>query len=228
LYQLSDNYNHGGRQTVSARELQHPVARQARKSYTKGRALLEKGNTSEAIPLLLKATILDPSFAGAHNDLAVAYLHEVQPVQAIEHLKAALESDPKLPEGYSNLAIAYMQTHDLVAAESAARQMLNVENGSTRAHLFLGMTLLFENKLTQEAIDQLTGAETEFPQASLMLGCVFVARGDIEMARSKLSNYLSSGSTWGREVGEQWLQVLDGALKTPRVPPSDFSLGIHN
>jgi Flp pilus assembly protein TadD len=198
-----------GRLTVSVRELRHRVPEKALKMYQKGRVLLEKRKAQDAIPLLQQSVNADPEFTAAQNDLAVAYLQQSQPHLAIEHLQRVLDCDPSFPEVDSNLAIAYIQAGQFTFAESAARQALKVNNGGNKARLILGVVLLLQNKFTQEAVDLLTRAESEFPEGGLMLARVFATRGDIAGAKSKILEYLAAGTERGRDLGQAWLQRLE-------------------
>jgi Flp pilus assembly protein TadD len=205
----AEDSNYRGRQTVSVRELRHRVPEKALKLYQKGRVLLEKRKTEDAIPLLQKSVNADPGFTAAQNDLAVAYLQQSQPDLAIEHLQTVLDCDPSFPEVDSNLAIAYIQAGQITSAESAARQALKVNSRGNKARLILGVVLLLQNKFTHEVVDLLTRAESEFPEAGLMLARVSAAHGDIAGAKSKIMKYLSTGTERGRDLGQSWLRVLE-------------------
>jgi Flp pilus assembly protein TadD len=199
----------GGSPTVSVYELQHEVPRRARKEYEKGEKLLEKGQFTEAIQPLSKATELDPEYPAAQNDLAAAYLEQTKPDDAIPHLQAAITIDPHYVPAYSNLAVAYLQRNELPAAENAARRMMNLGRGSPRARWMLGYVLVAQNKFTDETTSLLSRVESQFPEAGLLLGRVLAARGDISGAKSKITRYLSTGLRWGREMGKQWLELLN-------------------
>jgi Flp pilus assembly protein TadD len=211
----AEDSKYRGRQTVSVRELRHRVPEKALKLYQKGRVLLEKRKAEDAIPLLQKSVNADPGFTAAQNDLAVAYLQQSQPDLAIEHLQTVLDCDPSFPEVDSNLAIAYIQAGQITSAESAARQALKVNNRGNKARLILGVVLLLQNKFTHEVVDLLTRAESEFPEAGLMLARVSAAHGDIAGAKSKIMKYLSTGTERGRDLGQSWLLLLERAERKP-------------
>jgi len=205
----AEDSTYRGRLTVSVRELRHRVPEKAFKLYQKGRVLLEKRKTGDAIPLLQQSVNADPEFTSAQNDLAVAYLQQSQPDLAVQHLEAVVECDPMFPDAYSNLAIAHIAAGQVTPAESAARDALKLNNRGNKARLILGVVLLLQNKFTQETVDLLTRAESEFPEAGLMLARVSAARGDIAGAKARVVKYLSSGKERGRDLGEKWLLVLE-------------------
>jgi tetratricopeptide (TPR) repeat protein len=60
-------------------------------AYTEGRRLAREKGAMEAVPLLKRATELDPKFALAHSNLAVAYYNLNQNALAAEHIRQAFE-----------------------------------------------------------------------------------------------------------------------------------------
>jgi Tfp pilus assembly protein PilF len=84
--------------TFVATVLASPVwadARSAAKSQVEfGINVAQKGLWREAIYRWEKAVEIDPSYAAAHNDLAIAYEHEGQLDKARKAYERALELDP--------------------------------------------------------------------------------------------------------------------------------------
>jgi len=61
-------------------------------AFTEGRRLAREKGAIEAVPALKKAIELDPKFALAHSNLAVAYYNLNQNALAAEHIRQAFES----------------------------------------------------------------------------------------------------------------------------------------
>jgi len=194
---------------VTVHQLEHRPPSKARKTYGKGRRLLEKGQLSEAITWLGEAVAIDPEYSEAHNDLAAAYIRAGRPDQAIPLLKSTIDVDPHWGLAYFNLAVAYLSLNELSQAECTARRMAKIDAGSAQAGLVLGLSLTVENKFTLEAQAALTQAEPVFPEASLLLARILAGRGEIQAAKLKISTYLASPAMWGREMANEWLALLD-------------------
>ena len=82
--------------------------------YYLGRALLAKGQTSEAIASLQEAARLMPDDAKAHNVLAVALAGTKQRSQAIQEFETACRLDPANPLFQANLKCAKMELNGCV------------------------------------------------------------------------------------------------------------------
>jgi tetratricopeptide (TPR) repeat protein len=61
-------------------------------TFTEGRRLVRGKGAMEAVPALKKATELDPKFALAHSNLAVAYYNLNQNALAADHIRQAFEA----------------------------------------------------------------------------------------------------------------------------------------
>ncbi len=67
----------------------------------------EKEDYSEQIPVYQRALNLDPGYAKAHNNLAVALYFEGRNDSASFHLEQALRIDPDYPEALHNMGYLY-------------------------------------------------------------------------------------------------------------------------
>jgi Tfp pilus assembly protein PilF len=56
--------------------------------------MLERGQADEAIPLFHGAIEVDPGFADAHFNLAMAYEHAGQPAKARPYWRSYIELEP--------------------------------------------------------------------------------------------------------------------------------------
>lgn len=83
------------------------------KSYrAKGWEAQKKGNLDEAITYYRQATILDPDYAVAYNDLGVVWEAKGNAEKAKEMYLKAIEIEPSYPNSYSNLALFYESQGD--------------------------------------------------------------------------------------------------------------------
>ena len=197
--------------TVSVHQLEHSPPRKARNALHKGLRLLLKARFVEAIPWLCEAVKIDPEYTDAQNDLAAAYLKLGMPDKAIPPLISAIKSDPHWELPYFNLVLVYIHKNEFSKAEDTARQLIGIAPGNQRARIVLGLALTLENRFTPETQAVLTDAESVFPEATLLIGRVLAGRGEIEAAKSKISAYLASPGSRGRDIASEWLELLDRA-----------------
>ena len=80
--------------TLVAVPLQADVRSDAKKQVEFGIAVAQRGLWREAIYRWEKATQIDPSYAPAHNNLAIAYEHEGDLPKARAAYERALELEP--------------------------------------------------------------------------------------------------------------------------------------
>ena len=80
--------------TVSASPVFADARSDARAQVEFGISVAQRGLWREAIYRWEKATELDPTYAAAYNDLAIAYEHEGQLDKARKAYEKALELDP--------------------------------------------------------------------------------------------------------------------------------------
>ena len=83
--------------TVSARELLHPLPRQAVEAAVAGQRFADSGKFDRAAAELEKAVRISPAFAEAHLGLAVQYLRLGRFAEAAEEALAALNLKKDLP-----------------------------------------------------------------------------------------------------------------------------------
>lgn len=194
---------------VTLHQLAHKVPARARKEHERGIKAQEKGKHESAIEYLKKATMIDPEYSEALNDLGVSLLHTNRADLAIEQFNRAIAIDPHAAWPYCNLAIAFLMQNKLTDAERAARQQLELERASMRGRLVLGFSLVLQNKFTPEAERNLREAAAGFPQAGLLLAPVLAAKGQIEPAKEQLKVYLASGDRSAVDVANDWMQQLN-------------------
>jgi tetratricopeptide (TPR) repeat protein len=199
--------------TVSIYKLQHDIPKKAAKEFELAAKARDKGTNEEAVAHLEKAVQIDPNFAEAHNNLAAIYLESQKPDPAISETQAALKADPQSAPAYCNLTLAYLMKQSFGDAEQAARRLADVDRTGSFARLLLGFSLVLQDKFTHEAAFSLKKAQSDYPQAEILLARIDAARGDIAAARGKLEQYLATKDNYGRQLAERWLDALNQAMQ---------------
>lgn len=94
------------------------------------RIRLAKGNADEAISLLQGVVKDDPTFAGAHHFLGVAFMQKHQTLQAQRAFTEAVKRNPNLPESRTALAGIHLAegSLDLAIEQAQAAIQLNPRN----------------------------------------------------------------------------------------------------
>lgn len=199
---------------VTLQQLKHEVPGKATKEWERSEKAREKGDYAGAIAHLRKAIAIDPEFVGARNNLGAILLFSGKYQEAIPELEECIKLDPDNSLPYSNLTIAYLMKKDFEGAERAARRTNDIDRTSTRAKLVLGLTLVMEEKLTDEALNLLLRAAEDFPQARLLSARIYAARGKADEAETAIHEYLASGDTTGTDMANEWLSIIRKARET--------------
>ena len=88
------------------------MEKQAIAHRQKGWQLQQEGNIEEALSYYQKATLLDPNYVMAYNDIGVIYEAMGYPEQAKQMYLKAIKIDLNYPDSYSNLALLYEEEKD--------------------------------------------------------------------------------------------------------------------
>lgn len=209
LLMVEDKPRYSGRGTVSLHDLNHKVAAKALKEFERAHRYVDAHKLEKAVEHFTNAVEIDAEFTDARNDLANCYIKLVRAGDAIRVLTAATSEGTGNALSYTNLAIAHMMLNDRHSAEEAARKGAEMDRLSTRPKLILALTLVMDDRFTDETTSLLRSAESDFPQAILLLGRALAARGDIEGAKAKMTAYLASGEESGRGLAQEWLDSLN-------------------
>ena len=161
---------------TSVHELGHTVPKRAKSECQNGEKAWRQGRTDEAIRHFEQAVAMDSEFVAARNNLAVTYMATDKVDLAIGQLEEAVKIDPHNPLLFSNLAIGHLLDHDLEAGERAARESIHLNRMSIEAHVLLGLTLIQEEKFTDETIRSLEVAKDDHPAVHLLGQCADAAR----------------------------------------------------
>jgi tetratricopeptide (TPR) repeat protein len=128
---------------------------------------------------------IDPSDAGAHNNLGVLYFNKGLHSEAVSAFTRALELDPKMQVAQRNLEIAYFNTGYYDRRVAELREKLRAHAGDRDARWELGRTYALLGQVA-EAVAEFTELLTFYPDdagALVQLGLAEKGNGDIEAAQ---------------------------------------------
>ena len=194
--------------TVSLNALSHRVPGKAIKEWERAQKARQRGDEDQALVYLKKAIEIDPEFVPALNNIAAMLLGSMRASEAIEYLRKCTELDPHAYMPYANLAIAHLMENNFADAEAAARRAMEVDRTGNRSRVIFGLTVVLQDKFTDEALTAVTRAKSEFPQAGLVAARIYAARGMRDEALTEVNEYLASGDLAGADVAKQWRGIL--------------------
>jgi tetratricopeptide (TPR) repeat protein len=116
-----------------------------------GTALIQIGQTEEAISHFLKALEINPRDAKAHYNLGNALMQERRTAEAVAEYRKALNIDPDYAMAHHNLAVALQQLGRIDEAVVEYRKALSINPYDALAHFNLADALL-RHGLTDDAI----------------------------------------------------------------------------
>jgi len=103
-----------------------------------------------------------------------------------------IKIDPRYWSGYFNLAIVYMAGGHCADAERAARHAMDLNRAGAGSRVVVGMSLVLQDKFTDEAIGLLESTREEYPQSHLFLARAFAGKGKKDMALTEVQQFLRS------------------------------------
>ena len=170
---------------------------------------------------------IDPSDAGAHNNLGVLYFNKGLYEEAVSSFMKALELDAKMQVAQRNLEIAYFNTGYYDRRIPELKERLRTHPDDREARWELGRTFALLGQ-QQEAVAEFTALLEYHPHdvgALLQLGLAEKQSGDIERAQHWLEQALDrdSGSSllhfyvaevlYNRGLNEDALAALQRAIE---------------
>jgi len=135
---------------------------------------------------------IDPSDAGAHNNLGVLYYNKGLLGEAVAAFSRALELDPKMQVAQRNLEIAYFNTgyYDRRVAELKDRLRVQADDRDARWELGRTYALLGHVDHAVEEFSQLLRFYPDDVGAIVQLGLAEKGSGDLENAQRWFSRAL--------------------------------------
>ena len=149
-----------------------------------GLALLEHGQSDEAIGQCQEALRLKPTYPEAHIYLGNAFNQKAQTDAAIAQYQEALRLNPRFAAARFNLGETYFKTGQMDAAKGQYQEALLLNPNSADAHNRLG-TIYYKNKQTEVAVTQYQEAirlKPDFPEARYNLGTACFKLGQVDAA----------------------------------------------
>jgi tetratricopeptide (TPR) repeat protein len=192
---------------ISAQALRVPP--KASKEFDRSMKAFQSGKYRDAATHLEKALRIAPDFVQAHNNLGAVYINLRQYESAVAELRKSIELSPDLATPYHNLAMVLILLRRLPEAEDAARHALRLGPQQSAASFTLGRILALQHHNTPEAVQLLTAACSETPQAYLVLAQVLQNRGETPAAIAALRSYLQNPDPAKKTTVESWLAELD-------------------
>jgi len=123
-----------------------PAPEDARSHWKRGNDCYKRGKVERAISEYEAAIGLNPGFAEAHFNLAVALDHQNQPDAAIHQYREAIGLAPSNALAHNNLAVLLYRQGKLAAAIREYREAIQLEPMNAMAHNNLGSALAAEGQ----------------------------------------------------------------------------------
>jgi tetratricopeptide (TPR) repeat protein len=183
---------------------------------------------------------IDPSDAGAHNNLGVLYYNKGLHEESVAAFTRALELDPKMQVAQRNLEVAYFNTgyYDRRVAELRERLRSRVDDRDARWELGRAYALLGQS---EEAIAEFSELLRHHPNdlgAIVQLGLAEKAHGDLAHAQgwfeaaialdpsSSVTYFYLGECLYNQGRAEEALVALGHAIAlNPENPDAHFLLG---
>ncbi|MDQ3517747.1 MAG: tetratricopeptide repeat protein [Gemmatimonadota bacterium] len=185
--------------------------------------------TSERDRAVLRsfARRIDPSDAGAHNNLGVLYFNKGLHEEAAHAFTRALEIDPKMQVARRNLEIAYFSTgfYDRRMAQLRDRLRTRPEDREARWEIGRAHAALGDTREAVQEFSQLLAYHVNDIAAIVQLGLAEKANGDMERAQqwferardldpaSSLMHFYIGEVLYNRGLNEESLAALAVAIE---------------
>ena len=183
---------------------------------------------------------IDPSDAGAHNNLGVLYYNKGLHEEAVGAFTHALELDPKMQVAQRNLEVAYFNTGYYDRRVSELRERLRVDADDRDAHWELGRAYALLGQ-TSDAVAEFTALLRHHPDdlaTIIQLGLAEKAQGDLDAAfhwfsraldldpQSSLVAFYVGEVYYNRGSNDEALVSLQRAIQlNPDNPDAHYLLG---
>ena len=153
------------------------------------------GEADRAIQLYQKALQIDPHYALAHYDLAVAYRGMGEVDRAIEEYKKTLEIHPNFPEALSNLGGQYFRKGKIEKAIAQFQKALTLYPNFIQALSNMGAALNKQGhpKSALPHLKKALGLDPEFALAHFNLGNTQFALGQWSQAEQSYHQAVRMG-----------------------------------
>jgi tetratricopeptide (TPR) repeat protein len=183
---------------------------------------------------------IDPSDAGAHNNLGVLYYNKGLYEEAVNAFTRALELDAKMQVAQRNLEIAYFNTgyYDRRVTELREKLRLNATDREARWELGRAYALLGQPADARAEFMELLRHHGEDLGAIVQLGLAEKAAGDLEEAQhwferalaldpaSSVTHFYVGEVLYNRGLNDESLNALKRAIElNPDNPDAHYLMG---
>lgn len=152
--------------TASIESLKYEANTKLMKELVKARVAYRHDDLLVAVGHVQKAIGVAPEFAAAHSDLGVYYTRLKRYDEAAQAFRKAVALDPAAAQFRLNLAAVLVVLGRGTEAESACRSLLAMDSKSPSASYLLALSLILQDKYTQETLASLRKAGQEFAGAT--------------------------------------------------------------
>jgi len=156
-----------------------------------GKAYLDAGRYEEAAREFRRMIELDPTFAGAYNNLAVIYIDHLKDYdEAQRYISASLELFPDYPVGYVNRGVICLNTRRLRPAIENFEKALELDPKNLLAHYNLAACYinLGDPDRAEEYLRRGLSFWPEDNRFHILLARIYSRRGNAKEAESYLYN----------------------------------------
>jgi Flp pilus assembly protein TadD len=149
-----------------------------------GAFLVETGRAADAVPVLLKAVAVDPSYAAPHFNLGLAYRETGEQRAALEELTTAVRLRPDYAEAHSALGVMLRNLGRPADALQYLREAARLLPQSAEAHSNLGLALMETGEPNQAIIEhrRAIALAPDTPSPHNNLGVALQQAGDAQQA----------------------------------------------
>jgi len=137
---------------VSVSALKVHLDKKTIREYKAGRSAFSQQDLATAASHFRLAVLQSPGFALAYNDLGVCYGQQEKLNDALEAFRTAVTLDPSLSEAHSNIAVILLKFKHFAEAEREARSAVKLLPLNGKIHFILGLSIIYQNGYTSEAI----------------------------------------------------------------------------
>jgi len=174
--------------------------------YYRGDALIAKGEYDRAIADNDQAIRLNPQFALAYNNRALAYERKGDYDRAITDYSKAIRLNPNNIKFYNNLSLTYYENGDYDRAIDSSNAALNINKKSAQALYIRSGAFYRKGDYSRALVDINEALRLETPKSSVgrkRRGLILLALGDAKAALDDFNEALrlkadSIVSLWGR------------------------------
>ncbi|HWZ57951.1 MAG TPA: tetratricopeptide repeat protein [Gemmatimonadaceae bacterium] len=183
---------------------------------------------------------IDPSDAGAHNNLGVLYYRKGLYEEAVEAFTRALELDPKMQVAQRNLEVAYFGTGYYDRRVAELRERLRTAPNEREARWELGRAYALLGRLPEAVAEftELLRHHADDLGAIIQLGLAEKASGDLETAQrwferalaldpeSSVTHFYVGEVLYNRGLNDEALAALTRAIeRNPDNPDAHYLMG---